>query len=671
MTRHFTFPALTLLVLAFLTTPALSQTRLYVAPDGRDAFSGTIAEVNAEKTDGPFATLGAARDAIRKMKEAGGLPEGGVVVEIGGGDYCLSEALTLDKQDSGTKDAPIVYRGAKGQTARLIGGRFVDAFEPVMDPAVLARLDDAAKKHVVCANLKKLGITNFGGPAGGMEVFFRDQPMMLSRWPNEGFVRIADIVVDDGHKIHGIKGSKVGKFVYEGDRPKRWVGEKDARLHGYWFWDWSDERQPIESIDAEKRIITLGGTAHGYGYRKGQWYYAFNILAELDAPGEWYLDRETGVLYFWPPEEIRPGDVIVSTIGSLVSANDIEYVTFENVTFDVCQGTAVVVGNGSHDTVADCVVKNAGGSAISFSGGKEDTVRGCTVFNIGSGGISVSGGDRKTLTPAKHKVVGNEIYHYGRIKRMYSSGVHVHGVGNYVGNNLIHSAPHIAIMFGGNDHLFELNEIHHVCMESNDAGAIYAGRDWTMRGTVIRNNFLHHITGFENRGCVGVYLDDMYCGTRIEGNVFYQVTRAAFIGGGRDCTVEGNLFIDCNPALHIDARALGWAKYHVATTMTDRLNEMPYKNDLWKSRYPGLIGILDDEPGAPKGNRVVGNVSTGGKWDGVHSDARKYVHFENNWTDADLDFGERESLQFALPDDSPVYTKVPGFKKIPFEKIGR
>ena len=107
--------------------------------------------------------------------------------------------------------------------------------------------------------------------------------------------------------------------------------------------------------------------------------------------------------------------------------------------------------------------------------------------------------------------------------------------------------------------MIEFNEIHNVCYESNDAGAIYTGRNWTMRGTVIRNNYLHHISGFEGRGCVGVYLDDMFCGTEISGNLFYRVTRAAMIGGGRDCLVKNNLFVDCKPALHIDARALGWA----------------------------------------------------------------------------------------------------------------
>ena len=112
-------------------------------------------------------------------------------------------------------------------------------------------------------------------------------------------------------------------------------------------------------------------------------------------------------------------------------------------------------------------------------------------------------------------------------------------------HNLIDNAPHQAIGFAGNDHLIELNEIHTVCYESNDAGAIYAGRDWTMRGTAIRHNYFHDISGFEGRGCVGVYLDDQFSGTEVFGNLFYKVTRAAMIGGGRDCTIANNIFVDC------------------------------------------------------------------------------------------------------------------------------
>jgi hypothetical protein len=167
---------------------------------------------------------------------------------------------------------------------------------------------------------------------------------------------------------------------------------------------------------------------------------------------------------------------------------------------------------------------------------------------------------------------------------------------------------------------------------------------------------------------VGVYLDDMFCGTSIYGNVFCRVTRAAFIGGGRDCRVENNIFVDCQPALHIDARAMGWAGYHVDTTMTQRLKAMPYKSELWQKRYPGLTAILEDEPAAPKGNVVARNVCAGGKWDGVYNQARPYVTLSDNFVTEEPIFAGRTQQDFRLSDDSPAY-KV-GFEPIPFERIG-
>ena len=266
--------------------------------------------------------------------------------------------------------------------------------------------------------------------------------------------------------------------------------------------------------------------------------------------------------------------------------------------------------------------------------------------------------------------MNNCIHDYGQWKRMYCAGISLGGVGNRAANNLIHSAPHIAINFSGNDHIIELNEIHHVCLESNDAGAIYAGRDWSMRGTVIRHNFMHHVTGFRNHGCVGVYLDDMFCGTEISGNVFYKVTRAAFIGGGRDVTIKNNIFVDCNPAIHIDDRALGWAANCANSTMKDRLAAMPYKNKLWAGRYPRLVNILDDEPAAPKGILVEGNLSSGGRWDGIYEAARKFVTLKNNVIEKQPGFVDAAKMDFRLRAGSAVLEKLPELSTIPLEKIG-
>jgi hypothetical protein len=663
-----------------MSAEKLSGVTLFVANNGNDAWSGRLAEPNSDQTDGPFATLERARDEIRNIKRAGKMSQGGVTVEVAQGEYQREQAFELSAEDSGSEDAPVVYRARQGEEVRLVGGKVVTGFETVTDPAILERLCPEARGNVLQADLRALGISDFGEvKGGGLELFFQDKPMTLARWPNEGFIRIVDLVGGDPVDVRGTKGDKIGKFMYEGDRPKRWGGEKDIWVHGYWFWDWSDQRHKVESIDTERRIISVAPPYHGYGYRVGQWFYGLNILAELDVPGEWYLDRETGILYFWPPTPIEQSQAAVSVIDTMVKMENVAHVTIRGITFEAARGTAIIITNGTHNRIVGCTLRNLGSWAVSISGGANNGVVGCDIYETGNGGISLSGGNRERLEPAGHYAENNHIHHYGRWNRMYQPAISLDGVGNRASHNLIHDAPHMAISFGGNDHLLEFNEIHNVCYESNDAGAMYSGRDWTMRGTMIRHNFLHHISGFEGRGCVGVYLDDMLCGTTIYGNVFYKVTRAAFIGGGRDCIVENNIFVDCKPALHIDARAMGWAGYHVGTTMRERLLAMPYKEKLWAERYPKLVDIWEDEPAAPKGNIVARNISQGGKWDEVYDQARSYVTFKDNLIDVfasltddfvlrDVHFVEEPPKNFQLRDDSPAYKL--GFKRIPIEKIG-
>jgi hypothetical protein len=647
--------------------------RIYIYQNGNDAWSGRLSDPNETETDGPFATFDRARDEIRAIKQANSLPEQGIKVIVRGGVYSLEKPFALSREDSGNESLPIVYESFAGEKVYLSGGKVITGFKPITDDEILKRLDDKSRKHILQADLKSLGITNYGPcSGGGAEVFFDDMPMTLARWPNEGFVKISDIVVDDGHQIHGNKGSKVGQFKYEDNRPTRWIGENDPWLHGYWFWDWSDQRQKIAAIDAAANIITLATPAHGYGYRKGQWYYAFNMLSELDEPGEWYIDREEGILYFWPPKSIDTAKTVLSMSPNLIVMKDVSHVTFRGFVFETSRETGISISGGQCDQLADHVFRNMGGWGARISG-IEHSVVGCEVYRTGGGGISLSGGDRTTLTPGHLYADNNHIHHYGRINRMYTPGIALSGVGNRVTHNLIHSAPHIGIMFSGNEHLFEFNEIHHVCMESNDAGAIYAGRDWTMRGNIIRYNYLHHITGFEDRGCVGVYLDDMFASAAMFGNVFYQVTRAAFIGGGRDCTVENNIFVDCDPAMHVDARALGWAGYHADEWIKEAqekgtLSGIAYNKPPYSERYPQLIHILDENPKAPMGNLITRNICWGGKWDGIYDEAEPFLTLKDNLIDVDPCFVDAENLDFRLQPNSPAF-KI-GFQEIPIEIIG-
>ena len=658
-----------------ITASESAATIIHVAADGNDAWAGRLERPDMDVGDGPVATIG------RAVELAAQLPAetSRVEIVIQPGEYSLESPVAIAGTDKSLP--PLVIRAAVPGKVRVSGGRRLTSWQPVADPDVKARLAEEVRDRVRQTSLKDRGITDFGSPGGGgLELFFDDQPMTLARWPDEGFTHIADILGEQPTKIHGIPGDKVGKFVFEGDRPLRWIGEKDPWVHGYWFWDWSDQRHPVASINPQKRTLQVKPPYHTYGYRKGQWYYGFNLLCELDRPGEWYLDRESGILYFLPPAEkaadadaaLKSGRPAVSVLQTLFRVTHAQDVTLSGLILEHARGTMIDIRDSRRVAVEDCLLQNGGGWGVRIQGGEECALRRSRLYLLGEGGVSLSGGDRPTLTPSQHEVTDCEISEYGRIHPMYRAGVAIAGVGQRVLHNHIHHAPHQAVGFSGNDHLIAFNEIHHVCLESNDAGAVYSGRDWTMRGTRIEKNYFHDIQGFENRGCMGVYLDDMFCGTVIADNIFVRVTRAAFIGGGRDNLVENNVFIDCKPAVHVDARAMGWASYHVDTTMTERLRAMPYQNALWAARYPELPPILEQESAAPRGNVIRRNLCLGGTWESVEAKARPYLTAEENLVlpTADESGLLDDNGQLRWNPQSPVFAKLPGFRLPPFEEIG-
>ena len=159
-----------------------AATILHVSPTGNDAWGGRLQAANPAGTDGPFAGLQRARDEVRRIKEAGGLPAGGITVELHEGVYEVGQTLRLGESDSGSQEAPVTLRAAQGEPVVLLGGKVVAGFGPVTDPDVSARLDPAARTHVLEADLRAQGISDFGSPGGGgMELFFQGKPMTVSR----------------------------------------------------------------------------------------------------------------------------------------------------------------------------------------------------------------------------------------------------------------------------------------------------------------------------------------------------------------------------------------------------------------------------------------------------------------------------------------------------------
>ncbi|NOS70451.1 MAG: right-handed parallel beta-helix repeat-containing protein [Verrucomicrobia bacterium] len=681
------------LVAILLAKPAFARAGFFVAPNGSDANAGTKSK--------PFATLDGARDAIRHGIGRGDGKRKPITIWIRGGDYLRTRTLEFTAADSGTAAAPITWRAYKNEPVRLLGGRTLTGFKAVSDSGVLARLDEKARGKVVELNLRALGMSDFGelksrgfsrSAVAHSELFFDHRPMTLARWPNAGeFAKITGYPAGQKDEHGGTLGGLPDGFNCAGDRPSHWQDISDLWVHGYWAYDWANSYEKVAALDVAQHLVKTVAPHGLYGFRKDQRFYFLNVFEELDQPGEWFLDRKTGMLYFWPPEQ-GGGNATKETIISLLDQpllklTDVSHVTFRGITFEATRGNAIEIQGGSSNRIAGCLIRNIGNSGVVINGGSGHGVVSCDISDTGDGGVSLTGGDRQTLTPGGHFVENCHFQRLGHWSKCYVPAIALNGVGQRASHNLIHDHPHCAILYWGNDHVMEFNEIHHIALETGDVGAIYTGRDYTFRGNKIRHNFIHH-TGGVGMGSMGVYMDDCVSGTEVFGNVFYKVHWAMFIGGGRDHRVENNLFVDCDPAVRADGRGLDkspvW-RGMVDDTMRKRLAEVPLA--LYRQRYPEMKS-LDRYYGPPEGPAITGDAFKGvppddnliirnvcvGKWAdaGWHASLQT-LRLENNLTNATTSLVTAPNDQsgprdFALKKDSPAWAL--GFHKIPVEQIG-
>jgi len=583
-----------LVILAAWCAAAEDGVHVFVSTQGNDAWSGRTAEPNADKTDGPVATLARARDLLR----AAGPAARGVYVRAGA--YALREPLALGREDSGAPDRVITWQAWPGETVRLTGGTVVTGFAP-------------HSGEILKADVSALNV-----PAGKeRQLFFNGERQTPARWPNK----------DAGDMPGGrwalvaasVDAEKSKSFHYAGDRPGQWKSLKDVEISIWPNYNWWQTIAPVAAIDAADKKVTLAGDL-AYTIEPGRRYFFQNILEELDAPGEWYLDTAAGTLYFWPPAAVEGAEAVLPVADGIVRMEGAANIAWMGFTMEAVTGDVAVMKDCEGCMVARSVVRNAGGYGVVIHGGKGCKVAGCDITGTGRGGIVLDGGNRKTLTAGRHVADNNHIWRVAEIWQTYETGVNISGVGNRVANNLIHDLPHIGILLTGNDHVIESNEIHHVCMQGSDNGAFYMGRDWTQRGVKVQFNRIHDVYGFGFVGPAegqagkyvyasphqawGVYLDDCSSGVTVLGNLFYRVPLCGvMIGGGRDNIVDNNVFVDCVPALHIDAR---WDAY-CWDVMQQRLDAMNYRQPPYSARWPELL-TMGDDPRRPANNQFVRNV---------------------------------------------------------------
>ena len=658
-----------------------AATNIFIAPDGGITNAGTL--------QSPFASLEQARDALRLAQQDGDLPAGGVTVWLRGGVYARTNTFDLTSADSGTASAPISYRAWPGETVRIHGARLVapEWFTEVTNGSpAWARLDAGARGHVLHADLVAHGITDFGtlrkrgfgssSTLAAAELFFDGAPQQLARWPDVG-ENSADAT--NGWAFT-LKPTATTNFTYSGSRPERWGQAEELWFHGFWVELWADDHVKASSVNTNSRLVTLA-LAPVYGVTNNMPYYAENLLEEITLPGEWYLNRSTGILYFWPPAGPAGHETYLSMLEvPLARLTGVRQVTLRDLTFEMTRGDLLAITGGDNDRVLHCTLRNAGDYAAKISGSRNG-VCGCEIAGTGDGGVVLSGGDRATLTGAGNYVRNCTVHGFSRWTWTYAPGVNASGVGQTVSHNLFYDAPHSAILPGsGNYNLYELNEIRDVCRWSSDAGAIYGGGDLGSYGTIVRHNFIHHIAGGFGTGCGthGIYMDSCGSGFDVFGNVCYRISHFGIQhNGGRDVLMQNNVLVQCGDGLFTDAIGVSWW-IAGGSNVWASLQAQPYRGSIWSNAFPQLAvvptnwaAVVSGNWLAPQGSVFSRNIGCSNTvWIKNNDNATSYYReVANNLPNSAPLFVDEANLDLTLRTNSPAFT-IPSFQDIPFRQIG-
>ena len=679
---------------------------IYVSTDGDDDGDGTAID--------PFLTIERAIDAVKSMDKSG---KTGVTVCIKAGEYNVS-SLVFER---GLADCPITYCAIGGEVV-INGGVTLSScdFSPVTDyPEISERLSDKAKSNVVVIDLKQepysLTSEQFGNmyPIGTYntaqrygddtpkymhsELFINGKRQELARYPDADYIYTDGVIVSGKDNPVADENGDPSPDVYKvsqelANRISKWKNIKDVWVYGFWMHDWADGSSPLKDFNSSANQLSIKYQSF-FGARAGAPYYFYNCLEELSCEGEWYLDRETGLLCIYAPENMENADITLSLSTSPVIQINADNITLDRFTVKGARSDGIVI-YGNNNCIRRCTVTDLAGEGIRVSGSQNKILQN-EISGTGRGGISVTGGDKITLTKANNVVDNNLIHDWSEIFKTYQAGINVGGVGNICSHNELYNAPHLAITYDGNNHIFEYNLIHDVCLQVSDAGAIYAGRSWTSYGNHIRYNCIYNI-GTEGYASDGIYMDDAISGQSIYGNLLINIPKyAIFIGGGRDMNVFDNVIINAGGcAIRYDIRAREgvlkktWFSEHVEEGKGDLwlgLYSSPWKSEIWQEAFPEYKSMTDDfslindkrfVPN-PANSTIISNVifdkrNSIGKIDEA---VTEFSRVEDNAVfslHGMLDcFESVEKGDYNIKDGCDIYSQLPDFEPIPIEKIGR
>ena len=473
-------------------------------------------------------------------------------------------------------------------------------------------LDGPREYTVLKADLRACGISDFGDVCsmdGRFDLYCDGRRQTLARWPDKGFINAGRALgrtdLEDTW-IH-VHGTVEGVLEYPDARMTRWMDEKDPMLFGYWYWDWSDKFQRLAAVDAVAGTFTLGEPWAHYGYRDSCRFYGLNLLCELDSPGEYYVDREAGVIYWIAPDDAAR-ETVTPVFGaeSMIMARDCKGLNVASLAFEGGRGGAVSIRGGEDCSISDCLFTRFGEDVIRIDGGFRHSVTGCFLHELGCGGIILTGGDRVKLEPCEFLVKDNIVEDFSLFKRTYEPAVAFYGVGLTVSHNRFRGSSSSALRLEGNDILVEYNQCFDLVRESDDQGGFDVFYDYSFRNIVLRFNHWKNISGGMFAGAAGVRFDDIISGQTVYSNVFENCgggpENGGFggvqINGGRDNLIYNNIFYNCRYA--VSGKAFCGEKWRKALENELGMAHVEAVNALgpvYEARYPELKAHLFEEEG--------------------------------------------------------------------------
>ncbi len=594
---------------------------IYVAKYGNDANDGSF--------ERPFITPQKAIEVVRLRISANNIPTGGLTVYFMSGDYYLKSALIFNNEDSGTVSKPIKYSSYPNQKARLTGGVSLlktDFISASKDTALNNLVDKNAISKIVKLDLKKIGITEYGNftrrgfmianPFSPIELNVNGKPMTVSRWPNNdsqnlvmkntygGTVSISG-KGGDGPTIYFKASNKVGQ------RSANWKDTSDIWVDGILGQDWVWTFNKVKSINPSADTVTLNygevSEPVSWGVTRGVFFE--NILEELDSPGEYYIDKNNGILYFYPNDDFNNGaSIYLSTLADdIISLDNAKNLIFDDLILSNSRGNGIVdsmfwIPNKvtQNITFKNITLENIAGNGISISG-SNITVDSCELRNIGSTGIAICGGDIDKLTSSGNKLINNYIHDIGYFKKVYCPAVQISGVGNILKNNTIHNTTHAGIQITGNDNQILNNAIYNIGMKFRDMGVIYSntGEVPYQRNNTIKNNYIKGYTFLASTGVkvitYGIYIDNGSQGYNVEKNIFDGVEQCAIFlnGGGYNVTKNNIIKNSLSPYFAQNMYEVCWADAIVKGVINKWISQKSKYTSLPYSNYPGLVEFYE------------------------------------------------------------------------------